>query len=277
MVGDFDLDGKADVGVARESDHTLRVSLNDGTGFQTPIVSGNGISCTQHCVLGDIDGQNGPDVIEFSNDRAWMYISQGGGSFSAKTSASADDMCVVFDAACLIGDVNDDGAADAVFVQLDGDVYVSLSNGSDFDTAQPWGNIKPTGLDLCTSEGTCRLADVDNDGRADLVAFTQSVFHDVYVSLSTGTMFKTATLKHANFGKNGETLEVADVNGDGLPDLIRFEASAPYDVYVALSDNGTYLPNPPALWGAGLSGPTAIFRVGDYDGDHLADLFSFER
>ena len=77
-----------------------------------------------------------------------------------------------------MADVNGDGLDDIVtFVRGgSGDVYVALSNGTSFGPGQKWHDWFGINSEIPYA------ADVDADGRADLVVFTQVGAATVYVS-----------------------------------------------------------------------------------------------
>ena len=129
-----------------------------------------------------------------------------------------------------VADVNGDGRADIVgFAQLG--VYTALSTGSSFSSSQHV--LQAFGHD--SSAGGWRVeqhprtvADVNGDGRADIVGFAQL---GVYVALSTGTGFAPAQYWLGAFGYDNSAgawrvemhpRTVADINGNGSADIIGF-------------------------------------------------------
>src|SRR5579871_4010387 len=68
------------------------------------------------------------------------------------------------------------------------------------------------------------LADVNGDGKADLVAFYAAT-GDWYVSLSSGTGFWPPTHWASGQGVGTSKQFLADVDGDGRADLITFDAN----------------------------------------------------
>ena len=91
------------------------------------------------------------------------------------------------------------------------------------------------------------MADVNGDGRADIVGFGNA---GVSVSLSTGKNFDAESLWVANYGYTAGGWRVdmhprymADVNGDGLADIVGFGNSG---VYVSLSTGSGF--TSPSMW-----------------------------
>jgi FG-GAP-like repeat len=132
------------------------------------------------CTLGDVDGDTRTDAILFkpnangvekgnvlwarSNGTAFTDVRYGHGFF-----------CIDAES-CLVGDVNGDGRADIVLVKGWGsgaptlEVLVSLSDGSSFINAAPFGWANPPYFDTVgRTFGTFAIADVTGDGRGDLV------------------------------------------------------------------------------------------------------------
>ena len=141
-----------------------------------------------------------------------------------------------------LGDVNGDGRADIVAFGIAG-TYVSLATGggsfanpalvlSQFGTSEGW-----TSQDQYPRQ----LADVNGDGMADIVGFGAA---GTFVSLATGGgNFAAVTQEISNFGFNagGWTSNnkyprlVADVNADGMADMVGFGLNG---IYVSLATGG---------------------------------------
>jgi C1A family cysteine protease len=173
------------------------------------------------------------------------------------------------------GDVNNDERKDIVAFANDG-VYVSTSNGTTFNPAAIWSRSFGT-IQGWTSANTRVLADVNNDKRADVIAFGHG---DVLVALSTGTSFSPEAIWHTSFGINdgwdANTVKtVADVNNDNRADIVAFGYG---EVYVALSNGSGF--GAPQLWTSdfgfndGWDGKTTRV-VADVNNDNRADIVAF--
>jgi chromate transport protein ChrA len=128
------------------------------------------------------------------------------------------------------------------------------------------------------------LADVNGDGLADIIGFG---YRGTYVALSNGAGFDTPTTWIANFayGAGGWISQdkyprmLADVNGDGLADIIGFGYRG---TYVALSNGAGF--DTPTMWitnftyGAGgwISQKEFPRIVFDLNGDSKADIIGLQ-
>ena len=148
-----------------------------------------------------------------------------------------------------LADVNGDGMADIVGFGHAG-VHVSLATGNGHFAA-PTFELAAFGPgaggwssdDLYKRE----LADVNGDGMADIVGFGHA---GVYVSLATGNgHFAAPTFELAAFapgagGWSSDDLyqrELADVNGDGMADIVGFGHAG---VYVSLATGNGHFAAP---------------------------------
>lgn len=150
-------------------------------------------------LLGDVDGDGFDDIVAMGEEAVSVALSDGsqfgppsvwldcGFSHSAACGGWGDSHVRT------VGDVNGDGLADLVGFG-NNDVLVHLSDGSGFGTEQVWsqdfGSSEPccgAGTDVWNNSDHIRtVADVNGDGRADIVAFGNN---EVVVALSNGTAF----------------------------------------------------------------------------------------
>jgi hypothetical protein len=199
--------------------------------------------------LADVNGDGMADIVGFGNWGVYVAPATGGGSFgpiSFKLAAfapeaggwSSDDRTPR-----ELADVNGDGMADIVGFG-DAGVYVSLATGGgafgplSFQLAA----FAPSAGGWSSDDRTPReLADVNGDGMADIVGFGDA---GVYVSLATGgggfgpLAFKLAAFAPEAGGWSSDNItprELADVNGDGMADIVGF---GNWGVYLSLATGG---------------------------------------
>jgi hypothetical protein len=166
-------------------------------------------------------------------------------------------------------DVNGDGKADLIYQgDPNNTFYVSISTGNGFAPFQTW--VTHGGS---FTFGQAQFADVNGDGKADLIF--QDDNNGFWVSLSTGTGFTSPSLwvDHGGTFKTGQA-QYADLNGDGRADLI-FDGEPNNTFYVSLSTGTAF--TAPAPWDAhGGNFIAGQFQLADVDGDGKADLI-FQR
>ena len=222
----------------------------------------------------DFDGDGRDDVVTFTqgslND---VYVATSTGSQFVGTSVKWHDFFGLPGETLLSGDFDGDGRDDIVaFTHGDlADVYVALSTGAGFGPSRKWHDWFAPHAEVAA------VGDVNGDGMDDIVTFTQAGAESpVYVALSDGTQFVGTDQKwHHHFSIPGEYPAVADVNGDGLADIISFtQGTLGHNrVWVALSDGTSF--GPAQIWHEWFARAGEQPRVGDINGDGLADIVTF--
>jgi hypothetical protein len=243
-----------------------------------------------HRELADVNGDGMADIVGFGNGGVLVSLATGGGNFAPLTLKLA-----AFNPANgwtsqdafhrELADVNGDGMADIVGFG-NGGAYVALATGGGnfatpiigvaaFNPANGW-----TSQDQFPRE----LADVNGDGMADIVGFGNA---GVYVSLATGggnfAPLKVGLAGALNPG-NGWTSndqfprELADVNGDGMADIVGFGNGG---AYVALATGGGNFATP--IVGVAALNPANgwtsnhqfLRQLADVNHDGLSDIVGF--
>lgn len=297
-AGDFTGDGKDDIltflggGYDGRTEGDVYVATSKGNSFGDGWLW-NGYFClaNETCMTGDFNGDGRHDVVRFLRDtqfddrRGDVYVALASGADPRfLTTAPSGKWHETFcgpNEVCATGDVNGDGLDDAItFVRNAqtgigaGDVLVALSNGTGFGATQKWHD------NFCASDEVCKVADVNGDGRADILTFVRSVGH-VWVALSNGLSFGSASIWNYFFCVGQEICEVGDVNRDGYADILTFlRGTNPNDpktgdVYVSLS-NGSSFGNS-LKWQDFFCVGDEQCKVGDVNSDGRADILSFTR
>lgn len=229
--------------------------------------------------LTDVNGDGRADVVGFGDGGVYVALSHGDSFGLPKLAVAAFGTATggwkIDRHPRLISDVNGDGAADLIGF-ADNGVYVSLNNGRRFTDAELWSSAyRSEGWSMARHVRT--LADVDGDGRSDIVGFADS---GVYVSLSRGRKFTKPKQWSDAYGASGWNLQrharfLIDVDGDSRADV------------VGIHDNGTWVSlstgkgfAKPKKW-SGLTAPSANNSLADsprlladVNGDGLPDLIA---
>ncbi len=179
------------------------------------------------------------------------------------------------------GDVNGDKKQDLIrFGEKGVEVALAPANLSGFLPFKQWIPNFGYNSGWRTARHLRRVADVNGDGKADIVGFGET---GVYVATSTGTKFTFKGKWIADYSYSSgawriaeHERRVADVNGDKRADLIGF---GNFGVYVALSTGSSFATK--VLWSTDFNPTTGwnkrqhVRHVADIDGDKKADIVGF--
>jgi FG-GAP-like repeat/Bacterial Ig domain/FG-GAP repeat len=272
LHGDLNNDGYEDLVISTKSGAS-RVYLSKGNGSYTALAAS--ISASPQ-LLGDFNGDGKLDLIAGNH----MYLGNGNGTFRSAGAIALLATSTNIAAA----DVNHDGKLDLLMLtapydnENDSYVQVLLGNGEGGFTAG-------TEVTVYENYGTTQLltGDFNGDGNADVAVATQqeNAGNEATINVFSGDgagnlsqMFQDVSLDQLN------DLSAADVNGDGISDLVStgvvFDQGAPFIdhelwVYYGQS-NGNMLSTEIPLANFGVGQVT----VADFNGDGISDIAVFE-
>jgi hypothetical protein len=210
-VGDFDGNGRLDIAVGywdNEVDVAFNIEdnywVNQAYALPSPTISGGSATIA----AGDFNGDGKLDLVATNYSGAAYVLLNSGNGFASPQPYTAAGTAV----SVAVGDDNGDGKLDLVVANsMSNSISVLPGNGDGtFATPQTYG--------LGTSVGSLALGDFNNDGKLDIVTTGGAL--DVLLNNGDGT-FGTAQ----NVGPAGKQVMVADINGDGFPDLVQIDGS----------------------------------------------------
>jgi hypothetical protein len=265
-VGDLNHDGRPDVVVAKDTAApNLAILLNNGAGgFGISQVSNGAGDSPASVALADFDGDGDLDIVT-ANDfaqNASVLLGNGTGGFGAPSLQPLG----VSPASVTVGDWNGDGRPDFATANGTGNsLSVRLGNGLGGFVAAP--------TLTASFPYFVRSADVNLDGRSDLVAACASPENSVAVFLGAGGGTFGAPIETSGFD-SPRTLAVADFDRDSVPDLAvpRGSATAPGHVSI-VPGRGDGRFGPEVAAGAIANG----VALEDVDHDGITDLTTFHR
>jgi Big-like domain-containing protein/VCBS repeat protein/FG-GAP repeat protein len=299
-AADLNGDGKLDLVVVSTNGGygSVAVLLGNGDGTFQPEVTydpgdpaGPGGTQTVSVAVADVNGDGKPDLVVANNDASntvGVLLGNGDGTFQPVVTYNAGGSPW----SVAVADVNGDGKADIIVGDQSscygcsgpGLVGVLLGNGD--GTFQPVVTYSSGGYSYETSSTTLALADLNGDGKLDIVMTnycsnacnypTAEGNASVLLGNGDGTFQPAVIYGSGGYGLSIGALAVADVNGDGKPDLLVANSNCSYGfceqgTVGVLLGNGDGTFQPAVLYGSGVDNTSSV-AVGDVNGDGKPDL-----
>ena len=273
--------GTAPFTVSATASSGLAVSFNSQT---TPVCTVSGATLTLvsggTCTIQATQAGNANYAAATPVNQSFLVTQSStiGGGFSNGVSGFQPPMGTVTHGASTpkqiqYADVNGDGKADAIYFDTlrSNGVWVALSNGrAGFSAPTMWASLPAP-----STPDQIQFADVNGDGKADLLYFDTGRSNQVLVGLSNGVNgFSTPTSWLQHGASTPNQMKYADVNGDGKADALYFDTSRSNGVWVALSTGSGF--TAPTMWlQHGASTPDQM-QYADVNGDGKADALYFD-
>jgi hypothetical protein len=263
-IGDVTGDGRQDV-VVTDDFGGVDIYANTGSGGLAPRFTYPTADEPRGLALVDIVGDSGLDIVLATHTADANFLQQisvlenVGGAFP-----SEDDYVVggVYPAPISVGDVNDDGVLDVVLAGSSIDPRNSVGVayglvGGGFAPSLPYRTLQATGS---------ALADVDGDGKLDIVVQTRAGAEPL-LNNGDGTFAQPTPISLSFIP---DYVAVRDLDGDGADDVI-VDGVDNNGAYAGVFFGDGHGGLAPLLVQNASFGPAAI-QTGDIDGDGQADI-----
>ncbi|MGC2639908.1 MAG: FG-GAP-like repeat-containing protein [Acidobacteriaceae bacterium] len=247
-VSDFNGDGKLDIAALNANGQvTMLYGNGDGT-FQAPVIVQVTSQVYTSIVAADFDDNNTQDLALLNqNGGLTLLFNDGKGNFTSQTLQIDSPPSAYTTTTLTVGEFNGDGRPDLAWVEQGnaGDqtnnVMTALNTAKGvFSTAKDLGTT-PAGV------GFLRSADVDLDGKSDLITWSTQMYENCCETLPITIDYSNGdgTFTSSNLGfEITDDVAVTDINGDGVPDVL-VSGNAGLTVFIGTSNrsftnDGTY-------------------------------------
>ena len=263
-IGDLNGDKRPDLVVSDGSDSALYVLLGKGDGTFQPAVGYATDWSSQAVVLADFNGDGHLDVAVGNSFGAQGVVALGNGDGTFRAAVDSE-FSTNTTYGLASGDFNRDGNLDVAFATAAG---IDIAMGSSHGVLGPRSNISLGGG---VAAVYLAATDLNHDGNVDLVASTSGFAgtNQVAVLLGKGNGKFNAPVFYPTGNTSGASpVAVADINGDGKPDLVISSPDGSLNVLLG-KGNGTFQP---AITSGGATQGASWIAIGDFNNDGKLDV-----
>ena len=254
FAADVNNDGYPDIVEYDSNNHAVIVYLNQkngtfGAALTVPLSAGAGYGFINSIAIGDVNGDGFPDIVTVAtnstsqtttNVTVQSYLGNGSGGFKAPGTTLTQTVTIPAfvqlpgSLGIILGDLNNDSKLDLALdleeqtSQTTGSVVATVAMGNGDGTFGPLNVNNPVSVPVTAPPNFPFL--VFGTSGVQIANLSKSPYGDVaidannslYVVLGTGSGDFSAPVQTANVDASTQIL-YADVNGDGIPDMIQFD------------------------------------------------------
>jgi hypothetical protein len=258
--GDFDRDGHTDLVATSYSGVYVFPGNGDGTFLPARFTAINSQNQYVDIAVGDLNGDQRPDVVTSSSTFGTIAVSLNNGSGTLLPPTYYPAASFPDDVA--LADISGDGALDAIVANNGSDnvtIHVGNGNGT-FQAATP------VSMGSGTKPHVVAVRDLNGDSRLDVVVGTY-LGGSITVRLNNGNGIYSNAATYSMY-VNQEDFSLGDVNADGFVDCAAVNLTTGNIAFRLGAANGTF--GSLVTYSAGPA--NSYVRISDIDGDSKPDL-----
>ena len=279
--GDLDGDGRPELVVGKGGGNADRIYIfkntsTTGVRFNAPItvlLSENVTSSTtRRLKIHDLDKDGKPDIIMTDQGEGKVYIFANKSTGNTISFPSEYRQYLQTTAGSLVGldvaDFNNDGKPEIVCNSDKSDIFL-IPNESVAGTIKMGNPVHHTitGADLVN----IKIGDLDMDGDNDIAI--SNFVNNIYILINTGSRddYNFGTPKYIETGRLPWGLDIGDINGDGLPDIIVATTDAGEKITALINTSSGSTPSYIPYY-VGNTDKSFNLNVADFSGDGKPDI-----
>ena len=281
-IADLNGDGKLDIIVANYTGNSVSVLQNQAVSgsitsssfaAKVDFVAAN---APKTIVIGDVDGDGRPEIMAVGNTVAVLLNQVTAGVINSGAFAAKIDFLTNGVSSMVFSDMNNDGKPDFV---INGNYSMQIMVNNSKPGFLSMGSAVRVNSELSASGIMFAVSDVDGDGKPDIVCASDKVYllRNVMtnnVVSSSSFESKVAFAGSEPAGVLGYLLGIADIDGDGKPDVVQAagglgEVTVLRNISTNTTPTYTFFDRKITLTAnVGVSG----LAIADIDGDGKADI-----
>lgn len=265
---DVDGDGAADLLRLEAGNHTYRQNHN-GVYLGERVLRGASDVDLEGSSLIDLDGDSRPELVRIVDD-TWRAYRLVGETWTSMGEWPGTRNVPLHDAAWVLADVNGDGRTDAIQGRTSG-ISVRFNGVAGMRPPTSLGPISPGNVEVQPGAPNVRFHDMNGDGIVDVVWLTDG-WMKILLGRGDGTFvpYDRITYPWRDTSVAVEDIQLADLNRDGLVDLIRTTAAQVQ--YFAGRPNLHFAPSPRMVDRPEGASSDAVVTIADANGNGSQDV-----